>query len=117
MKRTPREELLAAIDASPYATLVKVEPQAWFLPQKSLQALRDTIEPEGLAAAVNETPARPGAYLDIDSDESFLDLPELRYQNGTTSTTGEELDRQRDPKWRRAHGRRPLPKLPPPIDR
>lgn len=56
-------------------------------------------------------------FLDVDTTDEFLDLPELRYHpDGRPGRTGAELDKLRDPEYRRAHGIPDGPKLPPLTD-
>jgi hypothetical protein len=61
----------------------------------------------------------PHEYMDVDSDSDFLDLPEIRYNDGTSlksRMTPEHLAELLDPAWREKHGLGPVPKLPPPVD-
>jgi hypothetical protein len=53
-------------------------------------------------------------YLDVDSDDSFLDLPEPRYgPDGRSLLTGDELDEVLTDDYRRKHHLSPPPELPP----
>jgi hypothetical protein len=58
-------------------------------------------------------------YLDSDSTDDFVDLPLIRYSDGTDllSMTTPEMQKQLlDPEWRREHGLGPAPAYPPPVD-
>ena len=55
-------------------------------------------------------------YIDVDSDDSFLDRPRPLYQGGKPMSD-EYLKQGADPEYRREHGLGPLPKLPEPVDR
>jgi hypothetical protein len=59
---------------------------------------------------------KPPQYIDQDSSPDFLDLPDIRYSDGTRPFGKVPLEQWIDPVWRREQGLDELPKLPPPVD-
>jgi hypothetical protein len=51
--------------------------------------------------------------IDIDSDDSFLDLPDITYEDGSRPGGDVPMVVRTDPEWRRQHGLPPLSELPP----
>lgn len=61
-------------------------------------------------------PAAAKPYIDTDSDDSFMDLPEPSYRDRSPKQSSEAIDRLLDPAARRAGKLGALPKLPAPVD-
>jgi hypothetical protein len=55
-----------------------------------------------------------GEVIDIDSDDSFLDYPPIRYEDGSTPCEGAPMTDWADPEWRRKRGLRPRSEIPSP---
>lgn len=61
---------------------------------------------------MSEKPLRRNAYIDVDSDDSFLDMPQPRYQPDGRPLSDQDVANAGNPEWRKAHGLGPLPEWP-----